>query len=293
MKKYLFIVLLVGVCLGQIIKVKVNKSTKVVLNSDRTWNLDKSIEVKTKDGKIAIIHPDKSWEFKDTFGIGKDVILLHNGAKYEGKYISKSDKGVTFKPEGMPSAQTIPSSMISEILLSDGAKIEISQKSEFQLKHEEKEPDLSNTIWKIGNYVDEFGDNIGKKYISTKAKGVFSNSATTNSALRVDFIIEDRIILQLYEYDNNHPVKALSSKEYKILLKVNDEKIKRPFYATNYTDRLRFSKTDSKKIREYLNRGGVMKFVIYETSGYSVSTYNFKLDKTDGFDIAWKVYNKK
>ena len=225
----LIIVLIASLSFGQDVKLKIDKSTKIILKPDRTWSLDKMIEVKTKDGKVATINPNNTWEYKDTFGIGKDVVLLHNGAKYEGKYISKNEKGVTFKPDGMPSAQTIPNLMISDVILSDGTKIPISQKSEIEIKKEDKKIDLSNTIWKIGNYVDEFGDAIGKKYISARAKGVFSNSATTNSALRVDFMIEDRISLQLYEYDNNHPVRAVSSKEYKVLLKHDNEKIKNHF----------------------------------------------------------------
>ncbi len=63
MKKYLFIVSLLGFGLGQEIKVKIEDSLYVVLQDDSTWRVDSNIEIKTKDGKNVIIHPDNSWEY--------------------------------------------------------------------------------------------------------------------------------------------------------------------------------------------------------------------------------------
>ena len=63
MKKYLFIVLLVGFGMGQEIKAKIEDSLYVVLQDDSTWRVDSNIEIKTKDGKNVIIHPDNSWEY--------------------------------------------------------------------------------------------------------------------------------------------------------------------------------------------------------------------------------------
>ena len=65
MKKYLFIVLLVGVGFGQEIKVNIEDSLYVVLQDDSTWRVDSNIEIKTKDGKNVIIYPDNSWEYID------------------------------------------------------------------------------------------------------------------------------------------------------------------------------------------------------------------------------------
>ena len=39
--------------------------------------------------------------------------------------------------------------------------------------------------WSTGNYVDEFGDNTGEGFIRLTTYGYFSNSATTDSRLRV------------------------------------------------------------------------------------------------------------
>ena len=81
------------------------------------------IEVKTNDGKTIILHPDRTWEYKDTFGEDKDVIILQNGSKYEGKYKSKNDKSVTFHVDGMPASQTLPLSMVLKVTLMNGKVI--------------------------------------------------------------------------------------------------------------------------------------------------------------------------
>ena len=63
MKKYLFIILLVGVCFGQKIKVKIKESVYVVLDNDSTWKVDDNILIKTKDSNVVIIRPDYSWGY--------------------------------------------------------------------------------------------------------------------------------------------------------------------------------------------------------------------------------------
>ena len=63
MKKYLFIVLLVGVGFGQDIKAKIEESVYVVLENDSTWKFYNNIEIKTKDSNTVIISPDYSWKF--------------------------------------------------------------------------------------------------------------------------------------------------------------------------------------------------------------------------------------
>ena len=46
-------------------------------------------------------------------------------------------------------------------------------------------------------------------YIRTFCTGTFSNSATTNSELGVQFIIDKSCMrIQLYEYNRNHPIKG-------------------------------------------------------------------------------------
>ena len=65
--------------------------------------------------------------------------------------------------------------------------------------------------WSTGNYVDEFGDNTGEGFIRLTTYGYFSNSATTDSRLRVVMMLSDGKIdkpwFRFYEYDGkNVPV---------------------------------------------------------------------------------------
>lgn len=46
-------------------------------------------------------------------------------------------------------------------------------------------------IWKVSYYVDDFGEPTKEGYVFTRCTGKFSNSATTNSELGVEFIIDE------------------------------------------------------------------------------------------------------
>ena len=271
----------------------------IILHPDRTWTfkeIKEDTEGELDDGTIILVHPDKTWEYKlvDIKDTGKDILSLLNGAEYIGNYISNDEKGVTFHVEKLPKPQTLPNSLISKVVLRNGDVIfESSTESTEKFKEEKKitEDDLSNSIWSMQYFLDEFGDQTDGGYITATARGNFSNSATTNSGLVVKFIINEKVSIKLYEYNDN-PVRAISSQTYKMLVKHNGQKLKKKFYATNYSDRVTFGKSDSKKLVEYLKKGGEFKFVIYETSGFSSSSYNFLIEDASGFNIAWTKFNQ-
>jgi len=56
--------------------------------------------------------------------------------------------------------------------------------------------------WVLGTLVDEYGDATTKKYIQTEAIGTFSNSATRDSFLKVEVIVdqENHVGVFLHEY---------------------------------------------------------------------------------------------
>lgn len=55
--------------------------------------------------------------------------------------------------------------------------------------------------WERGFYVDEFGDATTDSYITSTLYGSFSNSATTNSPLRVVFVVDKAYFkFKLFEY---------------------------------------------------------------------------------------------
>ena len=67
--------------------------------------------------------------------------------------------------------------------------------------------------WSYGNYVDEFGDKTEKGYLNLTSKGLFSNTATTDSDLRVEMFLDYGEIkspwFRIYEYDGNNPIKGV------------------------------------------------------------------------------------
>ena len=83
--------------------------------------------------------------------------------------------------------------------------------------------------WMIGHYVDDFGQPTNDGYVINKQyiQGKFSNSATTNSKLNVEILVDyqDDIAIFLYEYARNNSVKNSSSRysdEYDITIRTED-----------------------------------------------------------------------
>jgi hypothetical protein len=56
--------------------------------------------------------------------------------------------------------------------------------------------------------------------------------------------------------------------------------------ATNYSDRLSFNKTDSRKVHGILMNGGSIKFKIYEIDT-PTTEYNFTIRKADWYENAY------
>lgn len=154
----------------------------------------------------------------------------------------------------------------------------------------------SMKIWEVRYYVDEFNEPTNEGYITTKEDiyGTFSNSATQNSNLIVRFLISNGVELNimLFEYAGTNPVKTGLEDSYTVKVKHNDSE---PIVitATNYSDRLSFSKSASKKVTDMLLQGGKLNFYIVENTEYSSSEYKFKIDDCSGFDKALNHLKKK
>lgn len=150
---------------------------------------------------------------------------------------------------------------------------------------------LNNTgMWSIGHYIDDFGEPTKKAYIinTIPISGLFSNTATQNSELTVQILITNSsdIAIQLYEYAGNNPVKAYSSEDYTIL--IQDKKGERyKMNAINYSDRLCFDKSDSRKIHNIFMKGGKIKFRIIENDTQTTH-YEFDIKNADWYDNAYK-----
>ncbi len=175
-------------------------------------------------------------------------------------------------------------------------KIEQKELAEKKRKEaEEKErirlANINNTgMWSVRHYVDDFGEPTKQGYITNTSsiKGTFSNTATQDSKLNVDFLISNSsdVAIQLYEYAGNNPVKAYSSDAYRVLIQdKNGNRLK--LRAVNYSDRLSFDKTSSRKVHNVLMKGGTIKFKIIEIDT-PTTEYEFTIPNADWYKNAYR-----
>jgi hypothetical protein len=175
--------------------------------------------------------------------------------------------------------------------------VEKKEKEEIARKEsEEKErirlANLNNTgIWRIGKYIDEFGEPTDEGYITNTEyiQGTFSNTATHDSALNVKFLITNSsdVNIQLYEYAGNNPVKAYSPDNYSVQLQDKDGN-RNKLIAINYSDRLSFEKEASRIVHNALMKGGVIKFNIVEDDS-PTTRYQFEINNADWYENAYRL----
>ena len=151
---------------------------------------------------------------------------------------------------------------------------------------------ISNTgIWRVGHYVDSFGEPTKEGYITTKEyiKGTFSNTATQNSDLNVNFLITDSndVDVQLYEYAGRNPVKAYSVDDYTVQIQDKDGN-RNTLKATNGSDRLSFGREGSRIVHNALMKGGNVKFYIIEDNT-PTTKYRFEISNADWYENAYRI----
>ena len=109
--------------------------------------------------------------------------------------------------------------------------------------------------------------------------------------MKIIIVSSSKIYFQLFEYDGNNPVKAISPENYTILVKDKFyEKFK--LRATNYSDRLKLDKKSSSILHNILLKGGEIKFNIINNT-YRSSTYNYIIKDASGYENAFKKLNNK
>jgi len=138
--------------------------------------------------------------------------------------------------------------------------------------------DLKNKkfgIWQTHYYVDDFGEPTKKGYVYTRTSGVFSNSATTNSDLGVEFVIDKNSIrIQLYEYNSNHPIKGEGYINFKAR-RSDGKEIE--FRAYNNDHGYIIVLSGDKELINFLDKGGSIKFIATTTKSRIISEYKFTL----------------
>lgn len=183
-------------------------------------------------------------------------------------------------------------------LLKKIEKEELAEKKRREAEEKERIrlANINNTgMWTVRHYVDDFGELTKEGYISNTSMitGAFSNTATQNSALNVRFLISNSsdISIKLFEYARNNPVKAYSSESYRVLIQDKDgNRLK--LKATNYSDRLSFDKTTSRKVHKIFMKGGTVKFKIVEIDT-PTTEYQFTISKADWYENAYRKLSGK
>ena len=158
-------------------------------------------------------------------------------------------------------------------------------------------------MWTISQYVDEYGDLVGDKYVTNQIPilGTFSNSAVTNEELSVTILIGEKYIdFMLFEYGSRR-VKDKSGRIYRIGLKHNGELISTskfnrfpPCEARMGTDRIRVKGGRKfKRLKNAFLEGGDLKFHIVQQITGIESEYKFALLDLDGTKIKDKLSTLK
>ena len=84
-----------------------------------------------------------------------------------------------------------------------------------------------NRHWKLGNFVDEFGDLTGEKNIRTTVEGTFSNSATRDSYLYARILITKvNAGIFLHEYQRSGPAEKFIGSGTIMLRNSNNEDLR-------------------------------------------------------------------
>ncbi len=136
-------------------------------------------------------------------------------------------------------------------------------------------------LWKLEQFVDEFGDKVGEKYCTLPyVKGAFSNTATSGSNMFAKlFITKDRILFKLLEYDD---VPVIGDDYFTILVKDSKghkstligKQAGEHIVISDYYD-----SDDFVLFKSLLKKGGKMQFVL---KGEYESKYRFTMN-VDGY----------
>lgn len=225
------------------------------------------------------------------FGAEKLIALIEKD--YSEKKYSSARKRINELYERHP--ESLKNNEFKQ-LLKKIKKKELAEKKRKEAEEKERIrlANINNTgMWRVGYYVDDFGEPTKQGYIrnTNLIRGTFNNSATQYSALDVKFLISNSsdISIQLYEYAGNNPVKAYSSESYRVLIQDKDGNRSR-LSATNYSERLSFSSTNSKKVHNILMKGGTIKFKIIEIET-PTTEYEFTITKADYYNNAYRKLN--
>ena len=214
--------------------------------------------------------------------------------EYYDKLLKEKDSTSPVRAAALESCrklQKLIKNELDEKINKETYKSYIQQLDEKREYYEKNNPNELNKFgnWRIGSYIDEFGDVTNEKYLSQSVTGTFSNSATEDSNLRVEFFINGGNIwsttpwFRFYEYAGNNPLKGIFDKNSMYCRFKNNSGEEYPLELFQYRGADSFSiesqkNTDSKfkALRDAIVNEEFVKFVCYDKD--YTSKYLFRFD---------------
>ncbi|MCD8296946.1 MAG: hypothetical protein LUC88_05175 [Prevotella sp.] len=153
---------------------------------------------------------------------------------------------------------------------------------------------LGTGSWELDYYLDEFMEKTASSYLRMQGKGIFSNSAITNSRLTAYLYIDkSSFSFKLLEYDDS---LVKDDDTYTFTIKDANGEIQYFQYMYNYNGKItgygdRYSgRNYYDDIIKILSEGGIITVKAVNNSYYSKDTYLFKMN-VSGFDKAKEYLN--
>jgi len=208
-----------------------------------------------------------------------DSLVFNNNSK--SAYISKNEKGLTYKPNA--TGQEI------QLLSSDKKELSAETKEAIEkLAQKEKEQQEFNDNlgkWQLGGFVDEFGDKTGEGYPYVVVRGSHENSAVMNSDVIVKaYINAEKVRIEIYNGSMTLR-ETFPSSEFgtmKIKLPNGDVTKEKIFF---YKNTISESPDDDNKVLldHLMNKEGELKILIdlSTASRYYSDKYQFTLSKAN------------
>ena len=253
------------------------------------------IETKFSDDSLCILNAN----FTAKNGLGNEstskyeyIYIISQGQAYEA-YGEIGDDDVYIKPEKFDREKKgkIYENLPYEEAIRHLASVKVITSGRAVGDKENKDVDipmsLNTGLWEKKQYTDSFNEKTDDSYLVLKAKGAFSNSATTGSEMTaLLFVSEYDISLRLVEYSSS---LVKDDELYTLMVKTPDEEVHYFWLRNDYDGDMTFSSylgEGESGFRILLEQGGVLTCMIEEQTSYGTpSKYYFKL-RVNGYNEA-------
>lgn len=147
--------------------------------------------------------------------------------------------------------------------------------------------EADNSAWKLDYYVDEFRLPTDEPYVTNAEPiiGIFSNSATTDSELLVNILVNEKgLAIMLDEYGSSRVKNSYSSQQQYNVTLLDDARQKTNLsgYMPSGVDRILFDEPAAQTILNALRDNASLSFYIEEADRPSTN-YLFAVTNTSGF----------